>query len=199
MEKSLKYRTTLNKFGLCYQEMKRINQLLLDQTPNEKIEALIFEDNILQQTSLDLQKRIWKEIQTRLRVMDEPIRQLIANEATQSAKALVLYTILKVDVLFLEFTRAIYLDKLVTFHHEITKNETIRFIEKQIQKDERARKWSAETIGKLAATYLRILMDAGMLDNQFQIQRVLLSPAGEQYLREQGYQPAAEVILGEML
>lgn len=199
MGKTMKYRTTLNKFGLCFQEMKRLNQLVRNEASSEQIKTMIFEENILQQKSFDMQKRIWKEMQIRLTRMDESLSLLIANESTQSAKALVLYNILQVDLLFLDFMRAIYLDKVVTFHQEITKSETARFIEIQIQKDERAKKWSATTVQKLGATYLRILVEAGMLNQKFQIQRVILSPETEKYLREQGFRPAAEVILGEML
>lgn len=199
MGKTMKYRTTLNKFGLCFQEMKRLNQLVRNEASSEQIKIMIFEENILQQKSFDMQKRIWKEMQIRLTRMDESLSLLIANESTQSAKALVLYNILQVDLLFLDFMRAIYLDKIVTFHQEITKSETARFIEIQIQKDEKAKKWSATTVQKLGATYLRILVEAGMLNQKFQIQRVILSPETEKYLREQGFQPAAEVILGEIL
>lgn len=199
MGKTMKYRTTLNKFGLCFQEMKRLNQLVRNEASSEQIKTMIFEENILQQKSFDMQKRIWKEMQIRLIRMDESLSLLIANESTQSAKALVLYNILQVDLLFLDFMRAIYLDKVVTFHQEITKSETARFIEIQIQKDEKAKKWSATTVQKLGATYLRILVEAGMLNQKFQIQRVILSPETEKYLREQGFQPAAEVILGEIL
>ncbi|WP_373748472.1 DUF1819 family protein [Jeotgalibaca porci] len=199
MGKTMKYRTTLNKFGLCFQEMKRLNQLVRNEASSEQIKTMIFEENILQQKSFDMQKRIWKEMQIRLTRMDESLSLLIANESTQSAKALVLYNILQVDLLFLDFMRAIYLDKVVTFHQEITKSETARFIEIQIQKDEKAKKWSATTVQKLGATYLRILVEAGMLNQKFQIQRVILSPETEKYLREQGFRPAAEVILGEML
>ena len=195
----MKYRTTLNKFGLCFQEMKRLNQLVRNEASSEQIKTMIFEENILQQKSFDMQKRIWKEMQIRLTRMDESLSLLIANESTQSAKALVLYNILQVDLLFLDFMRAIYLDKVVTFHQEITKSETARFIEIQIQKDEKAKKWSATTVQKLGATYLRILVEAGILNQKFQIQRVILSPETEKYLREQGFRPAAEVILGEML
>lgn len=199
MGKTMKYRTTLNKFGLCFQEMKRLNQLVRNEASSEQIKTMIFEENILQQKSFDMQKRIWKEMQIRLTRMDESLSLLIANESTQSAKALVLYNILQVDLLFLDFMRAIYLDKVVTFHQEITKSETARFIEIQIQKDEKAKKWSATTVQKLGATYLRILVEAGMLNQKFQIQRVILSPETEKYLREQGFRPAAEVILGEIL
>ena len=199
MGKTMKYRTTLNKFGLCFQEMKRLNQLVRNEASSEQIKTMIFEENILQQKSFDMQKRIWKEMQIRLTRMDESLSLLIANESTQSAKALVLYNILQVDLLFLDFMRAIYLDKVVTFHQEITKSETARFIEIQIQKDEKAKKWSSTTVQKLGATYLRILVEAGMLNQKFQIQRVILSPETEKYLREQGFRPAAEVILGEML
>ena len=88
MGKTMKYRTTLNKFGLCFQEMKRLNQLVRNETSSEQIKTMIFEENILQQKSFDMQKRIWKEMQIRLTRMDESLSLLIANESTQSAKAI---------------------------------------------------------------------------------------------------------------
>ena len=106
---------------------------------------------------------------------------------------------LKVDKLFLEFCRAVYLDKLLTFHEEITKKEVVRFIETQVEKDEKASKWSTSTVLKLAGTYLRTLMEVGAMNQSHQINRLILSSKTETYLRERGYRPAAEVVLGGLL
>lgn len=199
MEKKLRYRNDINKCALCYQETKRVNQLLLDETPIDQIKILVFEENVLQQSSADMQKRVWKEISYRLSNLDEQGKRLIQEEDNQSSKALIFYSILQVDKLFLEFCRAVYLDKLLTFHQELTKKEIIRFIETQIEKDEKASKWSTSTIAKLAGTYIRILIEVGALDRGHQINRLTLSPETRTYLKEHGYRPAAEVVLGGLL
>ena len=199
MKAKNRYRSVLNKSGFSYQEIKRINQLLVEDTPKAEIKRLVFEENILQQTSFDMQRRIWKEIEHRLQTLDKEAMQLLSSQDRESSSALVLYSILQIDLLFLEFSRTVYLDKLLTFHYEITKKEVIRFIENQIIKDEKAKKWSTSTINKLAGTYLRILMEVGMLSRDHQIQRLVLSPETENYLREKGYQPSVEVVLGELL
>lgn len=155
MEKKSRYRNDINRCALGYQETKQVNQLVLDGTPVEQIEALVFEENLLQQSSADMQKRVWKEISYRLSNLDEEGKRLIQEEDSQSSKALVFYSVLQVDRLFREFCRAVYLDKLLTFHQEITKREVVRFIENQIEKDEKASKWSTSTVSKLAGTYLR--------------------------------------------
>lgn len=196
MEKKLRYRTHINRCALGYQETKRVNMLLLEGLSLEEVERLVYEENVLQQTSVEMQKVVWKEISYRLLHLDKEARNLIQEEDSQSSKALVFYGVLQVDKLFREFCRAVYLDKLLTFHQEITKKEVIRFIEIQIEKDDRSMNWSMNTILKLAGTYIRTLKEAGALDSEQKIQRLVISPKTKNYLKEKGFQPAAEIVLG---
>lgn len=203
MGKKLIYRTVLNKCPLCYQETKRMNQLLLNGSSIKEIENAITNDNILQLPSLDRRKRVGNEIIFRLKESGVGIQKLIQNEDLQTSKALVLYSILQVDLLFLEFVRGVYLEKILTFRHEITKKEVSRFIERQIENNEKAQKWSEKTVKELSSTFIRILVEGGFIQkinsDTYQIQRMVLSLDAEKFLREKGNKPAAEVLLGELL
>lgn len=199
MDKQIRYRNDINKCGLSYQETKRLNQLFLEGKSSQEIKTLVFEENILQQKSFDMQRRMWNEITLRLSNLDEEAKKIIHEEDIQSSKAMVLYSIMKVDKLFHEFSRAVYLDKLLIFQNEITKKETLHFIEHQTGTDDRASKWSEETMRKLANNYLRVMIDAGFLDSNYQIRRVVFSPKTERYLKSKAYKPASEVVLGGLL
>lgn len=203
MKKKLIYRTVLNQCPLCYQETKRINQLLLSGSSTKEIENAITNDNILQLPSLDRRKRVGNEIIFRLNEVGIDTQMLIQSEDLQTSKSLVIYSILQVDLLFLEFVRGVYLEKILTFRHEITKKEVRRFIEKQIENNEKAQTWSEKTIKELTSTFLRILVEGGFIQkinsDTYQIQRMVLSLEVEKFLREKGYKPVAEILLGELL
>lgn len=203
MDKKLVYRTTLNHCPLCYQETKRINLLLLEEHEPAVIEGLVAHENILQLPSLDRRRRVGGEALFRLTEAGRDVQELIQKEDLQTSKAMVVYAILKVDRLFQEFARGVYLEKLLTLHREITKRETVRFIERAIEKDVKAQKWSTKTVNELAGTILRVLIEAGWLrkvDSEvYVLEGVAISAQAEKYLRNEGYKPAAEVVLGELL
>ena len=77
MEKKLRYRNDINRCALGYQETKRINQLFLDGIPMDQIQVRVFEENILQQSSSDMQHRVWREISFRLANLDDEGKKLI--------------------------------------------------------------------------------------------------------------------------
>ncbi|UJF16722.1 DUF1819 family protein [Jeotgalibaca sp. MA1X17-3] len=139
----------------------------------------------------------------RLTESGEDVQKLIQSQDFQKSKLLVIYSILQVDLLFLKFSRGMYLEKVLTYHPEITRKEVTRFIERQIENNEKAHKWSEKTVKELSNAFLRILVEGGFIQKMdsdtYQIQRMILSLDAENFLREKGYKPAAEVLLGELL
>ncbi|SEL10156.1 Putative inner membrane protein [Carnobacterium iners] len=203
MEKKNQYRTTIKICPLFYQETKRINQLLLNNITKEEIIKKLNDQNHLQLTSAAQIKSVGSELLYRLSLLDKKIQEMIQKEDNQTSKTLVVYSIICADRLFQEFTRELYLDKLLTLYTEISKQEVIRFIERKAETNETVAKWQEYTYNRLARSFLQVLKEAGwiheMRKSHYKIERPFISIEARNYLKEAGYGPAVEVVLGELL
>lgn len=203
MKRKKHYRTTLKNSPLLYQETKRINQLLLDdETPGQIMEKVV-EQDFLQLSSFSQRKSVGKEILYRLSLIDTTIQEMIQGEDNQTSKSLVVYCILCADQLFQEFAREIYLDKLLTLRNEISKKEIIRFFERKAESDETVANWKEYTFDRLARSFLQVLKEAGWVTeikkSHYQIEKPFISTKARNYLKKEGYTPAVEVVLGELI
>lgn len=203
MEKLNRYRTTVKNCPLFYQETKRINQLLLDGATQEEIMNKVVEQDFLQLSSLAQRKTVGNELVYRLTLIDKTMQEMIQQEDNQTSKTLVVYSIICADRLFQEFVREIYLDKLVTLHSELSKKEVIRFFERKAQTNEIVGKWKEYTYDRLARSFLQVLNEAGWINeikkSHYQIEKPFISTRARNYLKKEGYTPAVEVVLGELI
>lgn len=203
MEKLNRYRTTVKNCPLFYQETKRINQLLLDGATQEEIMNKVVEQDFLQLSSLTQRKTVGNELAYRLTLIDKTMQEMIQQEDNQTSKTLVVYSIICADRLFQEFVREIYLDKLITLHSELSKKEVIRFFERKAQTNEIVGKWKEYTYDRLARSFLQVLNEAGWINeikkSHYQIEKPFISTRARNYLKKEGYTPAVEVVLGELI
>ncbi|WP_034551877.1 DUF1819 family protein [Carnobacterium funditum] len=203
MEKKNQYRTTIKICPLFYQETKRINQLLLNNITKEEIIKKLNDQNHLQLTSAAQIKSVGSELLYRLSLLDKKMQEMIQQEDNQTSKTLVVYSILCADRLFIEFARELYLDKLLTLYTEISKQEVIRFIERKAETNETVAKWEDYTYNRLARSFLQVLKEAGWIHeirkSHYKIEKPFISIGARNYLKEEGYTPAVEVVLGELI
>lgn len=203
MGKLNRYRTTVKNCPLFYQETKRINQLLLDGATQEEIMNKVVEQDFLQLSSLSQRKTVGNELVYRLTLIDETMQEMIQQEDNQTSKTMVVYSIICADRLFQEFVREVYLDKLVTLHSELSKKEVIRFFERKAQMNETVEKWKEYTYDRLASSFIQVLKEAGWINeikkSHYQIEKPFISTRARNYLKKEGYPPAVEVVLGELI
>lgn len=203
MRKLNRYRTTVKNCPLFYQETKRINQLLLDGATQEEIMNKVVEQDFLQLSSVSQRKTVGNELVYRLTLIDETMQEMIQQEDNQTSKTMVVYSIICADRLFQEFVREVYLDKLVTLHSELSKKEAIRFFERKAQMNETVEKWKEYTYDRLARSFIQVLKEAGWINeikkSHYQIEKPFISTRARNYLKKEGYPPAVEVVLGELI
>lgn len=203
MERKNQYRTTLKNVPLLYQETKRINQMLLNEISDEEIMQKVVEEDLLQLSSAAQRRTAGKEILYRLSLTNITIQEMIQDEDIQTSKSLVVYSILCADRLLQEFGRELYLDKLLTIHSDISKNEVIRFIERKAENEQVIGKWKEYTYDRLASSFLQIFKEASWIKeikkSTYQIEKPFISTNSRNYLKKEGYTPAVEVVLGELL
>ena len=99
-----KYTSILKSRPYFYLELKKASQLKLQGLGNEEIKTKAIEENIFG-VSKDARKReIASTVVNRITKMDDYLLDKIVNGNLQTSKQLAIYSILKTDRLFFEFT-----------------------------------------------------------------------------------------------
>lgn len=197
-----KYFTTLNTRPLMYYETKVIAALLISGFSEKEIKKKVLEDNILQLSSLDRRGRFYSEILKRLSYLDDYLLGQFDESDPLTAKALLMYTILKKDQLFYEWMKEVVFDKFLIMETTLSKKETDYFFELKSEQSDTVKKWENGTKIRLRDAYHQVLNDIGMLveieDNDY-LQPIIIDQLVRDYLVENKEKQVIEVMLGESL
>lgn len=197
-----KYVTTLNTRPLMYYETKVIAALLISGFSEKEIKKKVLEDNILQLPSLDRRGRFYSEIVKRLSYLDDYLLGQFDESDPLTAKALLMYTILKKDQLFYEWMKEVVFDKFLIMETTLSKKETDYFFELKSEQSDTIKKWENGTKIRLRDAYHQVLNDIGMLveieDNDY-LQPIIIDQLVRDYLVENKEKQVIEVMLGEFL
>ncbi|GAB2497459.1 hypothetical protein GCM10008929_18060 [Alkalibacterium psychrotolerans] len=197
-----KYSTTLNTRPFLYREARMVAELINQGTSNEEIKERVIEDNLFQLTSKDRRSRFLTVIKKRLDNLDDFLTENFLVSDSSTSKAILLYAIIKSDTLFYEWMREIVWDKWLTLDDEVTKLDTISFIESKVEQNETIAKWKVETRERLVNAYHRALVDAeyaSYFETKILLQRPIISSQVEQYLKSEKEKHIVEVLLGEVI
>ncbi|SEI62630.1 Putative inner membrane protein [Alkalibacterium gilvum] len=197
-----KYLTTLNTRPFLYRETKMIAELIDQGLNDEEIKIKVLDENIFQIKSVDRRKRFYSEIQKRLDELDEYLLGKLLNSDTSTSKAILLYAILKRDILFYEWMREVVWDKLLTLNYDLTKYDTELFFAKKSEQSDQVRSWGNNTITRLTNAYHQTLVEAEIairVDTNLSLNRPIISSQVEQYLKTEKERQIVEVLLGEVI
>lgn len=197
-----KYLTTLNTRPFLYRETKLIAELIDQGMTDEEITEKVIDENIFQVKSVDRRKRFYSEIKKRLDELDEYLLEKLLNSDTSTSKAILLYAILKRDILFYEWMREVVWDKLLTLNYDLTKYDTELFFAKKSEQSDQVRSWGKNTINRLTNAYHQTLIDselAGSTDESLNLHSSIISSQVEQYLKSEKEKHIVEVLLGEVI
>ena len=140
----------------------------------DKIQEKIINEDIFKFNSESRKKEVASTIIKRLDILDE----FLVNEFKQSSiaeqKFIILYTILKTDRLFFEFMIEVFREKYLVRDFELNDYAFESFFREKAIQSERIANWQDYTYYKLKQVYIRILFEAGLINNQEE--RKILKP-----------------------
>lgn len=197
-----KYSTTLNTRPFLYREARMVAELIDQGVSNEEIKERVIEDNLFQLASKDRRRSFLSVIKKRLDSLDEFLLEKFLVSDSSTSKAILLYAIIKTDSLFYEWMREVVWDKWLTLDDEVTKLDTISFIESKVEQNETVAKWKVETRERLVNAYHQALVDAAYasyFETKIFLQRPIISSQVEQYLKSEKEKNIVEVLLGEVI
>ena len=198
----MQYLTTLNTRPFLYFETKKIAELLNQGDSIEEMRSKVINGNIFQLVSPDRSERFFNEIMKRLDFLDEYMLKQFVSSDIDTAKAILLYAILKKDALFYEWMRDIIFEKICIMDFYISKKETDHFFEIKSEQSETVRNWSEKSKIKLRNNYHSVLREAGTLKNisnstNERISPIIVNPEVRAYLIGKKEKNIAEIALGE--
>jgi len=170
----MKYSTILKSRPFFFNEEKKVIDLYIGGFNREEIRDKIIDEDILKFNSKNRKKEVASTVLKRLDILDEFLLNEFKHSSLAEQKFIVLYTILKTDRLFFEFMVEVFREKYLVKDFELKNYDFESFFrEKAIQSD-RIDNWQEYTHYKLKQVYIRILFEAGLINNQEE--RQILKP-----------------------
>ena len=170
----MKYSTVLKSRSFLFNEQKKVIELYIDGFNKKEMREKIIEEDMFKYNTKNRKKEVASTVLKRLKVLDNFLIIEFKQSSLAEQKFIVLYTILKTDRLFFEFMVEVFREKYLVKDFELKDYYFESFFrEKAIQSD-RIANWQDYTYYKLKQVYLRILFEAGLINNQEE--RLILKP-----------------------
>lgn len=167
---------------------------------NEEILKKVTDENIYQLKSIDRRKRACRCILKRIAALPDKIISKFNIIDNSSAKILVLISIMKTDLLFFEFVYEVYRQKVILGEKFLEDKDLNLFFDYKYEQSEIVRKWSDSGIKKLKSCYVKILKEAGLLNENRgnrEIIRPLINYKIEEILKANNLQVYLKAVKGE--
>lgn len=166
MENRQQYRSTIKSRPYLYIETRKLSELVVQDYNELQLKEQVIDQNIFQVKSESRKREIASVILSRLKVLDDYLIKQIIESDIETSKIIVLYAILKTDRLFYEFMHEVFNDKILYQDLVIMDYDFNTFFEGKRQQSEKVASWKEYTFYKLQQVYIRILFEAGLLQNQ---------------------------------
>jgi hypothetical protein len=189
-------RLTGNPF--LFYEMKTVAGLIMGGLSRKDIIKKVREENLFQyKTTKSITKRL-NAVLLRLEVLDDPILNLLVNASSETGKLIDLYCILKTDRLFYEFMQEEFRTKYLLHQDRLERVDFVSFFAHKAEQSVIVAGWRDYTITKLIQVYVRILLDAGLINDEKKliITTPVMEPILKQYLQINGEENYIQAMLG---
>jgi hypothetical protein len=188
MPENKKYNASLTGEPFLFYETRQVARLKLNGLNDKEIMEEVINNNLFQYaTEKSISKRV-KAALKRLQVLDFNMLQYLLEKPSETAKIINLYAIMKSNRLVMEFVSEVVGEKYAANNLTLDKKDMNEFfLEKREQSEEVAR-WQDNTIKKLKQVLLRMLTEAGILDDRdgCTLHRPVLDPEVIRYIEAAG-------------
>lgn len=184
-----KYNAGLMSQSFWFIEFKKIVLLSNDGNDYNEIKRQCMEENLFGAVNQNREKRMCGYLLTRLRSMDDDLKDIFVNADLSTQKLINLVTVMNTNRLFFEFVYEVYRNKLMIGDSSIgLKDGNIFFSQKESQNEDLA-SWNETTKKRLRSLFLNFLTEADLIrwcadkKQQRTVNRVYISLPLETYLK----------------
>lgn len=161
----LQYTTSLKLKPYLYLELKKAASLKLQGMHELEIKQKAIEENIFSVNTETRKRDIASAVINRIHELDDFILDKIVNGNLQTSKQLAIYSILKTDLLFFEFMKEVYREKIILKDFTITEKDFNIFFRRKAEQSEKVASWKDYTFYKMKQVYKRVFSEAGFIKN----------------------------------
>lgn len=157
------YTLSLAYSSFWYHEMMITAQYVVQNMTDDEIEDLIYSQNSYQCLTTKRMHTIYHQVMKRLRSLPQEAVKLLAEGIPSSGKCIVLLSIMRTDSLFCEFIAEVFAACLRRREYELTRRDLNSFFTHKARQSETVKNWSESSIHRLKQSYIRIMIEAGLI------------------------------------
>lgn len=190
-------RLTGNQF--LYNEFKVMVKLFLRGFSKEEIFRKIEDENLFEYRSLKAIGKHLGAVWERINYLDEYLMKIVATEPNEIGRLINFYSILKYDLLFLEFMEEVVLEKVYAHQMELSHADISNFFGIKAEQSGIISNFKETTLKRLRAAYFELLMGAGYVvkdGSEFSLTTPIAVYQICNYLEEIGEKRYAKAMLG---
>lgn len=183
------YNGSLTREQFLFYEMRTTARLMTEGLSDDEVVLRIVEDNLFQYPTERSVKKMARVCIGRLKAMeDDSLVQAVANQASDVAKQICLYAIMKYSRLVYEFMVTVIGAKYSSKDFSFGKIDLNVFFMRLQEQDDDVASWSDSTIQKIKQVITRMLIETEYIDNtkSDHLNPVWLNPVLENTVREKG-------------
>ena len=187
--------------GFWFLEFKKFLEFLENGKNEIEIRKLQDEENIFSASSKDYGKRIISEVNKRIKILPEEIKELFFKSDTGTQKVINLLSIMGTDKLFFEYVYNSYRNELLLGTKEYNSGIVMKFLKEKAEQNEEVAKFSEKTLKRMQGTYGNYLKEAGLLEEknkEILYGKVYLDYELEKLLRENNMEIYIKTLKGEV-
>ena len=187
--------------GFWFLEFKKFLEFLKNGKNEIEMRKLQDEENIFSASSKDYGKRIISEINKRIKILPEGIKELFFKSDTGTQKVINLLSIMGTDKLFFEYVYNSYRNELLLGTKEYNPGIVMKFLKEKAEQNEEVAKFSEKTLKRMQGTYGNYLKEAGLLEEknkEILYGKVYLDYELEKLLRENNMEIYIKTLKGEV-
>lgn len=193
------YKASITSSLFWVQESRKTASYIKDGLSREELCELSRKENIYMAPSDDRKRKIANTTYDRIILLPPKLIAFLSDCDLESAKIIVLLSIMLKDDLFHDFMVEVYKEKMMLGDKKIINNDVRIYIEEKRNMYEDAAKISDASVYKLGQTFIKFLIECGLVENAKtgKIKVPYIDYNLVNLLEESGYRDFISIITGE--
>ena len=179
----MEYSASAMKYSFWFVETRETARMLTDHSP-EEVRGIVIEENVYQQRDRSRTINEYGCIIRRLEAIPEKLKVLLLKTDVSTAKLIVLISAMASDRLFFEFMHDVYRRKLHLREEELKDADWNIFIKDKRDQNDLVAGWTEGTIKRIKSSYIKYLVDAGLIQIEGSRRKRITKPYIDPELRQ---------------
>ncbi|MCI8321428.1 MAG: DUF1819 family protein [Dorea sp.] len=175
------------KVCFWFSEFRKVVALLNEGNSLENVKDLNQRENIFSAPTPLRANQIFSTVSARVNSLDSSFYPLFLESDLAAQKLFALVGAMANDTLFFDFVYEVVREKMIIGTYELPDSDVrVFFKNKQVQ-NEKAARWTDETLNRLGRCYRTMLYEAGVIDKSKYVRKIfrpILTPEFRQWLED---------------